>query len=268
LNKYLSLSLNLAGANAKIWRIQHNVLHHTYTNVAEVDDDINVPIVLRLSPNSKRYWIHRFQHIYAWGLYGLATISWITTKDFLSFYKYKKMGLIKEATFPEIVKIIIWKVIYYSFSLILPLLFLPISPVLIIIAFLCMHFFIGLFMSMIFQLAHVVPSADFPVANEQGKIENNWLLHQLATTANFSPKSRIMSWFIGGLNFQIEHHLFPKISHIHYKNISKIVRDTALEFNINYAVKDNLIQAIKSHIIMLRNLGRMPDIKTSTVKTK
>ncbi|MCG8574604.1 MAG: acyl-CoA desaturase [Flavobacteriales bacterium] len=256
LNKYLSLSLNFVGANAKIWHIQHVVLHHTYTNILDADDDINVPFLLRLSPQSKRYKIHRFQHIYAWIVYGLTTLSWITIKDFSSFVRYKKMGLIKEKTSIEIIKVISWKIIYYSFSLVLPILFLPIAPIWIILAFLTMHFFVGLFVATIFQLAHVVPSSEFPVSDEHGKIDNHWLIHQLNTTANFSPDSRIMSWFIGGLNYQIEHHLFPRISHVHYRDLSKIVQQTAKEFNIEYVVQTNLIQAIKGHAIQLRNLGR------------
>ena len=255
-NKYLSLSLNFVGANAKIWRVQHVVLHHTYTNVMDADDDINVPYLLRLSPASKRYRIHRFQHIYAWFIYGFTTLSWITAKDFVSFAKYKKMGLIKERTTPEIMKVIFWKLLYYSFALVLPIIFLPVSPIWVILAFVSMHFLAGLFTAVIFQLAHVVPTAEYPEPDHNGKINNNWFIHQLQTTANFSPNSRVMSWFIGGLNYQIEHHLFPRVSHIHYKNLSKIVKETADEFNLNYAVQTNLLRAIKGHAMQLRQLGR------------
>lgn len=256
LNKLFSLSLNLVGANAKLWNIQHNVLHHTYTNIHDADDDINVPFLLRFSPNSKKYKIHRFQHIYAWVIYGLTTMTWITYKDFVNFYRYKKMGLIKERSFIEIMKVIAWKVIYYSFSLILPMIFLPVSPGTVILAFLTMHFVVGLFTTIIFQSAHIVPSTEFPLPDEHGKIESVWHIHQLQTTANFSPKSKIMTWFIGGLNYQIEHHLFPYISHIHYKNISEIVRNTAKEFNIQYNVQTNLLHAIIGHARLLRSLGK------------
>ncbi|MBD3636615.1 MAG: acyl-CoA desaturase [Crocinitomicaceae bacterium] len=255
-NKHLALSLNLVGANAKLWCVQHNVLHHTYTNIHTVDDDINPPFILRLSPTSKRYKIHRFQHIYAWFVYGLTTLSWITTKDFINFFRYKKMGLIKDKTFLEILKMVIWKLVYYAFALVLPIIFLPVSPWIVVLAFISMHFVVGLFTTIIFQLAHVVPETYFPTPNSSGKIENDWCLHQLQTTANFAPKSKIMSWFIGGLNYQIEHHLFPKVSHIHYRNISEIVRKTAQEFNIQYNVQTNLYQAIKGHARLLKSLGR------------
>lgn len=255
-NKAFALSLNMVGSNAKIWTIQHNVLHHTYTNIDHADDDINLPKFIRVSPNAKQYKIHRYQHIYIWFLYGLTTIFWITIKDFVSVTRYKKMGFVKERMFPSILKIVGWKLLYYTYALVLPLIFAPVEPLYVVLAFLNMHFMVGLFTTVIFQAAHIVPEADFPLPEDGDKIENNWYIHQMQTTANFAQKSRVLSWFIGGLNYQIEHHLFPNISHVHYKKISKIVRDTAKEFNITYHVQGNFIQTVLNHARYLRDLGK------------
>ena len=126
----------------------------------------------------------------------------------------------------------------------------------VLTGFLIMHFVCGLTLSLIFQLAHIVPMNDFPTPNEHGVIENNWAIHQLQTTANFSPKSRLFSWYIGGLNYQIEHHLFANICHIHYRKISKIVQETAREFEVPYHSQGNFLSAIGSHYTMLKTLGR------------
>lgn len=258
-NKIMSYTLNLVGSNANIWRIQHNVLHHTYTNIHESDDDINAPLFLRFSPHAKRNALHKFQHLYVWFFYGLTTLSWVVTKDYISLYRYKKMGFFnaKGEFKKEIFKISGWKLLYYAYVLVLPLIMVPLAPWIIILAFVTMHFFTGIAISTVFQTAHVMPSSEFPVPDEKGLIANDWSIHQLATTSNFSPKSRIFSWFIGGLNYQIEHHLLPNVCHIHYKKLSKIVAETAAEYGIPYNTKRTFIAAVWDHARMLRQLGRM-----------
>jgi linoleoyl-CoA desaturase len=118
-----------------------------------------------------------------------------------------------------------------------------------------MHFIAGMITTTIFQGAHVMPDAEYPMTNKQGNVQDSWFVHQLRTTCNFSPKSRIFSWFVGGLNYQIEHHLFPNISHVHYRKISKIVKETALEFNIPYHVYPNFSVVLWEHAKHLWRLG-------------
>lgn len=258
-NKLMGYSMNLIGANAKAWEIQHNVLHHTYTNIEASDDDISTPFFLRFSPHAKHYWVHKFQFLYVWFFYGLSTLTWVTSKDFVSMSRYKKMGLIKgSAKFrTEILKIAAWKLLYYSYALVLPLIMVPLAPWIVILAFLSMHFITGVLISIVFQTAHVMPSTDFPVPDKNGLIANNWTIHQLATTSNFAPKNNFLTWMIGGLNYQVEHHLFPNICHIHYKKISKIVESTAKEYGIPYLTKKTFIAAIVDHTKMLYQLGRV-----------
>ncbi|MFD2188113.1 fatty acid desaturase family protein [Aquimarina celericrescens] len=258
-NKYLGYTMNLIGANATVWKIQHNILHHTYTNVEGMDDDINAPFFLRFSPHAKKNKLHQFQHLYVWFFYGLSTLSWVTVKDFIRLSRYKKMGFLnkKNEFRNEIIKVIGWKLLYYSYALIIPLLMVSLAPWMIVLAFLSMHFVTGLLISIIFQVAHIMPNTQFPLPNKDGVVEGDGFTHQLATTTNFSPKSRFFSWLIGGLNYQIEHHLLPNICHVHYKKISGIVADTAKEYGIPYHTKKTFAAAIMDHIRILRKLGKM-----------
>ncbi|GJM29163.1 MAG: fatty acid desaturase [Cyclobacteriaceae bacterium] len=257
-NRYLGYTMNLIGANAAVWKVQHNVLHHTYTNIDQADDDINPPFFLRFSPHARRHWVHRFQHLYVWFFYGLSTISWVTAKDFVRMNRYRRMGFFKgENEYRnELIEMIGWKLFYYCYALILPIIMVPLAWWLVVLAFISMHFLTGTLMSLVFQTAHVMPGIEFPLPDDKGRIDNEWAIHQLATTTNYSPNSRYLSWLIGGLNFQIEHHLFPDVCHIHYKKLSPIVAETAREYGIPYNIKKTFLGAIWDHGKMLNQLGK------------
>lgn len=259
-NKLMSLIMNIIGGHAEIWRLQHNVLHHSFTNIAGGDEDIFVTPILRFSPNQKLMAIHRFQHIYAWFLYSLMTLSKLTFNDMSRAFRYRNMGLIKtkKALLKIVSDIALWKVIYVTYTIIIPILVLPISPWLILIGFLIMHLVTGLLLSLVFQSAHVMPECEFPLPDEEGKLDTNFVVHQLSTTTNFAPKNKFLSWAIGGLNYQVEHHLFPTISHIHYGKISKIVSATAREFGIQYNSQKSFVRAIRNHGKMLLALSKNP----------
>ena len=258
INTLLGYTFNLIGANATIWKIQHNILHHTYTNIDHADDDLNAPFFLRFSPHAKHYWIHQFQHIYIWFFYGISTISWITTKDFVRLKRYKDMGFFdkKHAYEKTLIGMTAWKLFYYSYALVLPLIMVPFSWWIILLAFFSMHFVTGLLVSIVFQIAHIMPVNEFPLPDEQGMMNDNWYGHQFATTSNFSPNSNLLFWLIGGLNYQVEHHVLPDVCHVHYKNLTKIVRETAQEFGMPYHVKRSFVHAIGDHTKMLRMLGK------------
>ncbi|RMG59176.1 MAG: acyl-CoA desaturase [Bacteroidetes bacterium] len=259
INKLLGMLLDLVGGSALTWKVQHNVLHHSFTNIDGMDEDIAPPKLLRFSPHQKRYPIHRLQHFYAWFFYGLMTFAWITVKDFRQLIKYHQMGLTKaqkKSLTRMVIELLIGKVVYYAYALVLPMVVLPVAWYYVLLGFGLMHFIAGLLLAAIFQPAHVMPTTEYPLPNEDGKIENNWAIHQLLTTTNFAPGSRLFSWFVGGLNYQIEHHLFPTICHIHYKKISKIVEETAKEYGLPYHTQKTFAGAIRQHTIMLRDLGR------------
>ncbi|MFY0630896.1 MAG: fatty acid desaturase [Flavobacteriaceae bacterium] len=258
INTFLGYSFNLIGANATVWKIQHNILHHTYTNIEEADDDLNAPFFLRFSPHAKHYWVHQFQHIYIWFFYCISTISWITTKDFVRLKRYRDMGFLDKKNEYEktLVSMTAWKLLYYFYALALPMIILPFSWGMVLLAFLSMHFVTGFLVSIVFQVAHIMPTMEFPLPNKDGEMSDCWYGHQLATTSNFSPKSKLLFWLIGGLNYQVEHHVLPDVCHVHYKELATIVADTAEEFGMPYHVKKSLGHAIGDHTRMLRSLGK------------
>lgn len=259
LNKMLGRIITLVGGYHVTWKIQHNILHHTYTNIDGLDDDIDAGVLLRFSPHTKRYKMHRFQHIYAWFLYGLLTLNWATFKDFQQIYDYHKKDLLKKEkkTLGQAMwQVSLYKLMYYAYLVLIPIFITGIAWQYVLIGFLIMHFTAGLLLSCIFQLAHVMEECEFPKPSDDNKMENNWAVHQLLNTANFSPRSKIMSWFIGGLNRQIEHHLFPHICHVHYKDIAIIVKQTAQAHGLPYQEKQTFVKALIHHGRMLRMLGK------------
>ncbi|GAB3651172.1 acyl-CoA desaturase [Echinicola sediminis] len=257
INKLLGYTLNMVGANATVWKIQHNVLHHSFTNIEEGDDDLNVPFFLRFSPHAKKNRLHAYQHWYTWFFYGLSTLSWVTSKDFIRLNRYYKMGLLKGKNIYRntLLKMVGWKLLYYIFILVLPLIFSPFGIGEILLAFFMLHFVTGLSISLVFQTAHIMPEVSFPQMDKDGQVAGERIIHQLLTTCNYSEKNKVFSWLIGGLNYQIEHHLFPDICHVHYRKIAPIVRATAAEYQLPYYSKVSFLDALKSHFTMLRWLG-------------
>jgi linoleoyl-CoA desaturase len=261
LNDLIGYSLNLVGANAFNWKMQHNVLHHTYTNVHEEDEDISPRGVLRLTPHSNWKYLHKFQHVYAWFLYGLMTIAWMVVKDFARIIKYQNNGLAKKHKAnitKEWIILIVTKIVYVGYIFIIPVVFTSLLWWQILIGILIMHYIAGFILAIIFQPAHVIHGTEFPLPDEDNVLENNWAVHQLLTTTNFGNKSRWFSWYVGGLNFQIEHHLFPNVCHVHYRNISGIVKQTAHEFGLPYKSAKSFFDALIGHAKLLKQLGQKP----------
>lgn len=259
INKFFGYTLNMLGGSDVTWRIQHNHLHHTFTNIEGHDEDVSTIPLMRFNPHAKRRAIHRFQHIYVWFFYGLMTFFWITGKDFVQLIRYDKRGLVKQqksTVSKEMTIMIITKILYYGYILVLPFIFLDVVWWKILIGFFTHHFVGGLVLAAIFQAAHVVEGPEFPKPDKQGNIENQWAIHQICTTANFGTNNRFLTWFVGGLNFQVEHHLFPGICHVHYKKISAIVEKTAQEFNLPYYTNPTFRHALSSHVRLLKHFGR------------
>ncbi len=260
-NTALGLSLNIIGGHAFNWRIQHNVLHHTYTNVHDVDEDISPRGVLRMAPGSKWRPMHQYQHLYAWFFYGLMTFVWIVIKDYYRLTKYHNEGLVKKQKASVTMEWIIMmttKVIYYGYVFVLPMLILPFAWWQILIGFLVMHYVAGFILAIIFQPAHVIEGTEYPMPDGEGNLENSWAIHQLHTTTNFGHKEKLFSWYVGGLNYQVEHHLFPNICHVHYREIAKIVEQTTKEFGLPYKTKETFFEAVAAHARQLKMLGEKP----------
>lgn len=261
INKVMGSSMYILAGNVYNWQVQHNVLHHTYTNIHGHDEDLEAGRVLRFSEHAKWHKLHKFQHYYSIFLYGLLTFNWAITTDFKQTRKYLKRKL-SFGKFPKPSVqwsiLVITKIIYFSIWIVVPILFFGIAWWKILIGFFIMHYVAGLILSVVFQLAHVVEDAAMPLPEPCGTMKNTWAIHQLFTTVNFSTKNKIMNWFTGGLNHQVEHHIFPNISHVHYTKISKIVRETALEFNLPYNEYKTTRKAIIAHFKHLKEMGTKP----------
>ncbi|HEY8660938.1 MAG TPA: acyl-CoA desaturase [Hanamia sp.] len=256
-NKVLSYTFNIIGANAYLWGIMHNIVHHTYTNIEGHDEDIESVPLLRLSPHQKLKKVHRYQYWYAFLFYGFGSLTWVFIKDYVKFFK-KKIGNYENKKHPRIeyFNLFFFKAVYYTLFLVIPLILINATWWQILLGFFVLHFCEGITMAVIFMLAHVVEETNFPLPNEKGNIDNSWAVHQLYTTADFGRENHLLNFLCGGLNFQIEHHLYPRICHVHYKQISNIVKKTAEEYNLRYNANPSFAGAIRSHIRLLKRLGK------------
>ncbi|ATL47182.1 acyl-CoA desaturase [Chitinophaga caeni] len=257
-NQTLGLTLNTLGGNSFIWKQKHNIVHHTYTNVDGVDDDIAKSPFIRHCSTQKWNPMHRYQHLYIIFLYAISSFAWVF---FFDFEKYLKKRVhttqLQKMQFSD--HLVFWfsKVMYLVFYVGLPVLLLGWKPWLI--GFVAMHLVMGFTLAIVFQLAHVVEETSFEFVHEDDKvIENEWAIHQVNTTSNFAPGNAIISWWAGGLNYQVEHHLFPRISHVHYPELSKIVRMKCEEFGVKYNSMPTMFEAVRSHFRFIKELGQRP----------
>lgn len=262
INKIMGGSIYILAGNVHNWQVQHNVLHHTYTNIHGHDEDLDAGRIIRFTQNAEWHRFHKFQHYYSFFLYGLLTFNWALTTDFKQMKNYHKRKLSYGAPQSPTklwTVLVITKIIYVLIWIALPML-LGVIWWKVVIGFFVMHYTAGLILSIVFQLAHVVEETSNPVPNEDGEIENTWAIHQLYTTANFAPKNKVINWFTGGLNHQIEHHIFPNISHIHYGKIAEIVKQTAIECNLPYHEFRTMRGAVIAHYKHLKDLGIKPEL--------
>ncbi|MFC4739105.1 fatty acid desaturase family protein [Flavobacterium ponti] len=262
LNKIMGGSIYILAGNVYNWQVQHNVLHHTYTNIHGHDEDLDAGRVMRFTKQADWKYFHKFQHIYSVFLYGLLTFNWAITTDFLQMKRYLKRKLsYGEWKKPSVrwTTLVITKVIYFSIWLVIPMV-IGITWWKVLLGFVVMHYTAGVILSVVFQLAHIVEDTVTPSPSEDMSMENTWAIHQLFTTANFAPKNWLVNYYTGGLNHQIEHHIFPNISHIHYDKIAKIVKETAQEFELPYYEFRTFRSALYSHFKHLKELGQKPQL--------
>ncbi|MBL7740276.1 MAG: acyl-CoA desaturase [Chitinophagaceae bacterium] len=255
-NDLAALSVNFLGANNFMWKTKHNVIHHAYTNIDGIDDDIDAKPFLRLCETQKRYKVHRYQHLYFWAAYSLLYLWWVFVTDYKKYF-LKRIGNVPIKKMSPADHISFWsfKLVHLGLFVFLPIYTAGFMPWLV--GFLIHGLVAGFVLSIVFQLAHTVEHTHFPQVNEMtGKMEDEWAIHQIKTTANFATRNKLVSWLVGGLNFQVEHHLFPKISHVHYPAISKIIKKACEEYGIHYIEYRKVRYAVASHVSFLRQMGR------------
>ena len=257
-NTIMAYSSNFLGANAFFWSQKHNINHHTYTNIEGVDDDIDVRPFIRIHSDQKKYWIHNFQHIYWPFLYTLTYIFWVYYRDFVKYFtgKIAEHTPLQKMSTKE--HIIFWtsKIFHIGFFIIIPSYFAGWKETLL--GYGIASIVVGFVLAIVFQLAHIVEDLNFINPDNQNSInvEDDWAVHQMNTTANFATNSKVLSWLLGGLNFQVEHHLFPRISHVHYPKLNEILIKTCNDFGVKYKEYPSMLSAIKSHVLHLRQIGK------------
>jgi len=254
-NKLMAMTLDLLGGSSYVWARKHNSIHHTYSNISGHDNDLDIGFFGRLSPDQKRLRFHRLQHYYLWALYGCLSIKWQFYDDFHEVITGRIGGhRFARPTGWNLLTFIGGKVVFFSLALVIPLLLHPAWAVLAF--YVAASFVQGVALSIVFQLAHCVEEADFPLPRPNtGRMDTSWAVHQVDTTVNFAPRNRLLSWFIGGLNFQVEHHLFPQICHVHYAALAKLVEETCGEFRLRYLAHETFLSGVASHFRWLRRMG-------------
>lgn len=255
-NALIGSSMDLIGGSSYMWKITHNVIHHTYTNIHGTDEDLAVSPLLRLSPHAPRRWFHRWQHWYALGLYGLTTMFWVFIKDW-KYLLARDLGPYKDKRHAarDVAGMLLGKAFYYGWSVVLPFVVIDLPWWQVALGILVVHLTAGVTLGIVFQLAHVVEATSHPEPDAGGAMPQSWVVHELATTANFAPGNRFLSWYVGGLNFQVEHHLFPKVCSQHYPAIAPIVRDLAAQHGLPYHSNPTFREAVRSHLRTLRTFG-------------
>jgi len=255
INRIFGSTLDLMGVNSFIWRHKHNVLHHTYTNIEGVDYDVDFGLLARLTPGQRRRAWHRYQHLYLWFFYGFLLPKWVFHDDFI-IWRSRLIGRhpLPKPNAKEWGLFVLWKVVFLAWALVIPALFHPLAAVLLF--HFVAAFTLGLTLGTTFQLAHCLGEADFPLPPlAGGRMNRDWSEHQLDTTVDFAGRNPLVTWFCGGLNFQVEHHLFPKVCHVHYPALAHIVDEVSVRHGLERRSHPTLRAAVASHFHHLRRLG-------------
>lgn len=263
INKLAAMTLDLIGGSSYVWHYRHTVLHHTYVNITGHDSDVDLGALGRVTPHQKRLPIHRWQHFYMWPLYGLMAIRWQLFGDYLDVIK----GEVSNHPIPRpkgwnLALLLGGKLTFLTLAFGIPMIFHPWWVVLIYYATAAMV--VGMTLSVVFQLSHIVEEAEFVAPTDANRIENAWAIHQVETTVDFARRSKLAAWLLGGLNFQIEHHLFPRICHINYPAMSAIVEQTCRDFGVEYHEHPSFLAGVASHFRWLRKMGQPDQDLTSS----
>lgn len=258
-NRGMGFVLDIIGGSSYLWRHKHNRVHHSHPNVVGVDDDLEAGFFLRMAPGQDWLPMHRMQQWYMWPLYGFIAIKWHIMDDYAQMMR----GHINDVPFArpkgrDLAEFVVGKLLFHAWAIVIPALIFGLGTAALfwlLSAFVC-----GIALAVVFQLAHCVEEADFVVPPTDGsRIELDWAELQLATTVDFAPNNPLATWYLGGLNFQVVHHLFPRICHVHYPELAKIVAATAADHGLKYRCNPTVRAALASHFRWMRRMGRTPE---------
>jgi linoleoyl-CoA desaturase len=223
----------IACFSADQYRLRHLSLHHAQPNVGQLDNDLHAKDLLRFSPAFPHRPYHRFQFIYAPLLYslGIIQIAWI--EDF------KRLLTSRLAGHPhapwrlrDIVRQVSAKLTHFAVFIGIPLTLYPTGSVLL--AYLYVYLIGSLGIALIFQVTHVNTMVEFPSVDKTHLLKKDWYEHQIATAINYAPESQLALFLTGGVNLQIEHHLFPDIPANRYAEVGEKVKEITEKYGQNY----------------------------------
>ncbi len=254
-NQAMAFTLDLLGGSSYIWHWKHNVAHHANPNITGLDSDIDLRPLARMSPEQERRVGHRFQHLYIWGLYSFLAVKWHFYDDYLNLLK----GRVGNQCFPfpkgwTLTKLVAGKLLFYTWAFVIPAFFLPVWEV--VLCYVVWSVTLSLTLAVTFQLAHCVEGTQFPKLDLGTDAKMEWSVHQVVTSANFGLGNPLITWYVGGLNYQIEHHLFPRTCSYRLPEIAPIVQRLCAEQGIPYTINTSTVGAIASHARWMRELGQ------------
>ena len=256
---YLAGSIiNIMGSHRYLWQLRHNGLHHVYTNMFDYDYDMARTFLIRHSRDWERKWYHRYQHIYALLIYFNYTLIWILVYDWIHLVEfYGKVGTKKNKAIPihVIISIFFWKMVHLYLMIVLPYMVLDLALWQVLIGFVTMHWTLSAIIGVTFQVNHTIEGTVNIEADAQGVIQESWAKQMVKTSFNFSTKNKAVTYFLGGLNFQIEHHLFPKMSYSHFFAIKPMVKEVLEKHGYTYNDCGSWLNAILMHLKYLKRLG-------------
>ncbi len=256
-NKYMGLFMNFIGGNAYLFTQMHNA-HHAFVNIHGSDVTLETHGLFRFTPDEPWQPKHKWQHIYTPIVYALASLHWTAVKDFKWFFMESHIGNNKNIQHPrsEMFMLFVTKIMYFGLHLVLPLLFLTVPWWVVVLGYLALHLPSSLMFALVFQVTHVYDGTTYPLPDDEGNIENNYAIHVLETTADFSRKNPVANWFFGCINIHVIHHIMPGICHVHYPALTKILEETAEEFGLEYQENESFWKAFKKHLQMLHILSK------------
>jgi len=256
INRLLGCAFDVVGVSSYVWRLMHNDSHHSFVNIRGADTTLISGNIFRFSPRDRRRPLHRYQHLYAPVLYSLSTLDWVMAKDY-RWLRWRAFGnrIIIKHPLGELLVLFAGKIFYYGYTLVAPLLLLPVRWYTVLLGFTVMHLFLGFTISLIFQPNHFNEGSTFPEAGDNGRIANDYIKHIFDTTADYARGNPVAIWLLGGLNLHVIHHMFPQICHVHYRRLTELVRATARDHGLVYRERKSIAAAFSAHLKWLKQLG-------------
>jgi|TARA_R110000737_G_scaffold343954_1_gene370530 linoleoyl-CoA desaturase len=260
-NKMLfSISFNLQGNNAYVWGKNHTESHHLYTNVEGSDIDVLNNPLLRMTSNQPLKSYHKYQYLYAPILSLLYSINWFFIREFLMLFRKSSRTIRINMPRIEVVKLIVFKLIYVGYMVIMPIYFLPFGVGNVLLAFVLNHFMVSIIFTSVLGVSHLSDYVQHPEPDKDGKLPMSWATLQMCTSVDYHAKSPFLNWTLGGFNAHALHHLLPNISHVHYLKILPLFVETAKEHGVTY-MNMSYSEALKAYYRFLYKMGHHKSIE-------